>query len=81
MATKNTTKLGHPFHLGTVTHRMHFENDALVYDVVGEGEGKSPRINNLVGTLLFRPGVKEVVRKFKDPPRVRSRAMDIDIYP
>ena len=77
----NITRRRHPFHPGTVTHRVHFEDRALIYDAIGDGQGEYPRINNFIGIAVFRPRLEEVVRKFKDPPRVRSWVMDIDIYP
>ena len=86
LTTENNTLKGHPYHPGT---RDSDSPDALRDRCASlrrrrRWRGKAPPHQqpcDLVGIVLFKPGVKEAVRKFKDPPRVRSRAMDIDIYP
>mgnify|MGYP006939816741 FL=1 len=60
----NITMEGHNFHPGDVTHRVHFENGNLYYDMVGIGTGSFPGFNNWVGIKLFGPGVQSAVDKF-----------------
>ena len=60
----NYTREGHIFYPGKVTHRVHFENDVLYYDVIGEGPGMFPRTNNFLGRITFRPGVYDIVKQY-----------------
>ena len=60
----NYTREGHFFHPGSVTHRVHFEDNVLYYDVIGEGAGRFPGINNRLGIRMFRPDVEDVVRQY-----------------
>ena len=62
--TRNTTLEGHIFHPGRVTHRVHFENDVLYYDVIGRGTGSFPGFNNRLGIMTFRPGVHRIVKEY-----------------
>jgi hypothetical protein len=56
---------GHNFYPGDVTHRVHFENGNLYYDMVGTGVGGSTGFwNNKVGIELFGPGVQDAVDRF-----------------
>ena len=61
----NITLDGHNFHPGDVTHRVHFENGRLYYDLVGTGTGSAPKFNNWIGIKLFKPGVENAVNKFR----------------
>ena len=60
----NATVEGHMFHPGYVTHRVHFENRVLYYDVTGRGTGPYPGTNVFMGRITFRPGVNSTVRRF-----------------
>lgn len=60
----NITLKGHNFHPGDVTHRVHFENGKLYYDMTGTGSGWAPEFNNWIGIKLFGPGVQDTVNKF-----------------
>ena len=62
--TRNTTLEGHIFHPGRVTHKVHFEDNVLYYDVTGRGTGALPGINNRLGIRTFRPGVEDVVERY-----------------
>ncbi|MDP2347668.1 MAG: hypothetical protein Q8N34_08075 [Gammaproteobacteria bacterium] len=55
---------GHEFYPGSVTHRVHFENGNLYYDVVGVGSGGIPSFNNAAGVGLFQGGVRSVVHSY-----------------
>lgn len=74
----NTTLDGHMFHLGQVDHEVTFEpDDYLDYVIIGTGSGGSPRFNNAVGVLTFRPAAREAVRRFGHPPRERMRTPNV----
>ena len=60
----NYTREGHIFHSGTVTHKVHFEDNVLYYDVIGEGGGRLPGINNFLGRITFRPSVHRIVKEY-----------------
>ena len=60
----NYTREGHIFHPGSVTHKVHFEDNVLYYDVIGEGTGMLPRTNNFLGRITFRPGVHRIVKQY-----------------
>ncbi len=60
----NIAEQGHRFYPGTVTHRVHFENGNLYYDLIGVGTGSNPGFNNWIGIRLFRLGVSSVVREY-----------------
>ena len=60
----NETLPGHRYHPGNVTHRVHFQDGALYYEVVGEGTGSHPYGNNASGFIVFTPGVYHALRKF-----------------
>ena len=61
---------------GTVTHEVYVdEHGMLRYDVIGQGaRGRaSPDESNLIGVVIFRPGVQGAVDRFGDPPNVVNR--------
>ena len=60
----NTTADGHMFHPGQVVHTVQFRNGGLRYSVIGSGSGSSPNFNNLMGLVLFSPGVENKIRRF-----------------
>ena len=63
--TVNYTRKGHLLHEGQVEQRVYFdENGNLYYQVHGTGSGKYGGANNVLGYLLFRPGVHRVVRTY-----------------
>ena len=79
--SKSQTLEGHIFHDGRVTHRVHFEDGYLYYDVVGEGSGPYPYWNVFVGGQVFRPNVQEVVRRYGAPPAIRLPRGDRGVPP
>ncbi len=69
----NTTREGHVFHPGEVTHEVLFGEDGyLQYVVTGTGSGGIPSLNNAMGVLTFRPGAADVLDRFGHPPRERG---------
>ena len=63
--TVNYTRKGHLLDEGQVEQRVYFdENGNLYYQVHGTGSGKYGGANNVLGYLLFRPGVHRVVRTY-----------------
>ena len=74
----NTTLEGHRFHPGEVAHEVTFGQDGyLDYVIIGTGSDGSPRFTNAIGVLTFRPGAREVVRRFGHPPRERMRTPNV----
>ena len=55
---------GHIFHPGSVSHRVHFEDGKLFYDIVGAGDGGLGKFNNFVGLTQFVPSVKKIANMF-----------------
>ena len=69
---------GHRFHPGQVVHQVTFgTDDHLDYVIIGTGSGGSPPFVNAVGVLTFRPGAREVVRRFGHPPWERMRTPNV----
>ena len=63
--TVNYTRKGHLLDEGQMEQRVYFdENGNLYYQVHGTGSGKYGGANNVLGYLLFRPGVHRVVRTY-----------------
>ncbi len=62
--TVNIAREGHTFYPGDVTHKVHFENGNLYYDITGVGRGENPGWNNFVGRVTFQPNVSNVLLKY-----------------
>ena len=74
----NRTLEGHILHRGQVVHEVDFgQNGYLDYVIVGTGSDGSPRFANAVGVFTFRPGAREVLRRFGHPPRERMRTPNV----
>ncbi len=78
--SENVALEEHWLYPGRVKHRVFFEDGNLYYDVQGTGTGGWDPLVNTVGSWTFRPGVKSVVQKFGDPPRIRYGEFD-PFYP
>ena len=69
----NTTREGHIFHPGEVTHEVLLGDDGyLQYVITGTGSGGNPSFQNAAEVLTFGRGAEGVLRRYGHPPRERG---------